>query len=84
MIAATTSWPEAVIAIVGILFVTTVITAAIWQVFATWRARMTVAREAAYRKLAEEATEAQRRAVDELAEISARTKELERMLKEVG
>jgi type VI protein secretion system component VasK len=84
MIAATTNWAEAAIAMVGILFVTTVITVAIWQVFGTWRARMSVAREEAYRKLATEATELQRRVADELAELRARTQELERLLKEVG
>ena len=84
MILAATSWPEAAIAIAGIVFVTTVISVAVWQLLATGRAGIAVRRENAYRKLAEEATEAQRRAADELAEISARTRELERMLKEVG
>lgn len=86
-----TSWPEAAIAIFGILFVTTVITVVVWQIFGTWRARMSVAREAAYRQLAEEATAVQRRmtetlerAAGELSELRVRTTELERMLKEVG
>jgi hypothetical protein len=87
----TTSWPEAAIAIVGIVFVTTVLTVVIWQIFGTWRARVSVAREAAYRQLADEATAVQRRmaeglerAAAELSELRARTTELERMLKEVG
>ncbi|MGH3045598.1 MAG: hypothetical protein ACRDNC_01135, partial [Gaiellaceae bacterium] len=77
-------------AIVGILFVTTVIVAVVWQVFATWRARMSVAREEAYRKLAEDSTEAQRKtaaelekAVTELAHLRSQTNELERVLKAV-
>ncbi|MGH3006354.1 MAG: hypothetical protein ACRDOS_10765 [Gaiellaceae bacterium] len=85
-----TSWADASIAIVGILFVTTVIVAVVWQVFATWRARMSVAREEAYRKLAEDSTEAQRKtaaelekAVTELAHLRSQTNELERVLKAV-
>lgn len=86
-----TSWPDAAIAIFGIVLVTTVLTVVIWQLFGTWRARMSVAREAAYRQLAEEATAVQRRmtetlerAAGELSELRVRTTELERMLKEVG
>lgn len=63
----------------------------IWQIFATWRARMSVAREDAYRQLAADAIDAQRRtaqelerATIELAQLRATTAELERMLKEVG
>lgn len=86
-----TSWPDAAIAIFGIVLVTTVLTVVIWQLFGTWRARMSVAREAAYRQLADEATAVQRRMADgleraaaELSELRVRTAELERMLKEVG
>jgi F0F1-type ATP synthase membrane subunit b/b' len=86
-----TSWPEAAIAIAGILFITTVIVAGAWQIFATWRTRMIVAREDAYRKLAEDATSAQRQtaerletAAQELAQLRQQTAELERVLKEVG
>jgi hypothetical protein len=56
-----TSWAGAAILIAGILFVTTVTTVAIWQIFGTWRARMSVVREDAYRRLAEEMTSVQRR-----------------------
>ena len=86
-----TSWPEAAIAIFGILFVTTVITVVVWQIFGTWRARMSVAREAAYRQLAEETTAAQRRMTEsvervagKLSELRIRTTEVERLLKEVA
>ena len=84
MILAQESWTEAAIAIAGILFVTTVLSVTIWQLFATGRVGLAVRRENAYRKLAEEATEVQRRIADELSELKARTQELERMLKEVG
>ena len=60
------------------------------QAFATWRARMSVAREKAYRELAERTDrsaarvgEALERTADELSELRARTAEVERMLKEV-
>jgi hypothetical protein len=63
----------------------------VWQLFATWRARMSVAREDAYRSLAEESTRSQQRVADrlesvatELSDIRQRTAELERLLKEVG
>ena len=63
----------------------------IWQGMVTWRARMSVAREAAYRQLADDSVRAQERTADrleralaELTELRQRTTEMERMLKEVG
>jgi hypothetical protein len=85
-----TSWPEAAIAIAGIVLVIAVIVTLIVSVASTLRARMSVQREAAYRKLAEDATAAQHRTADqleraiaELTELRTRTGELERMLKTV-
>jgi hypothetical protein len=85
-----TSWPEASIAIVSVAFFFGLIMLVIWQAAATWRARMLVAREEAYRKLAEQATEAQSRtadglekAVTELQQIRAETSEMRRLLREV-
>lgn len=89
-----TQWPEALVAIsavvTGALLITVIASVAIWQGLISWRARMAVAREGAYQKLAEEATSAQQRAADvierafrELAELRQRTAEIERMLKEV-
>jgi hypothetical protein len=85
-----TSWSEAAIAIAGILFVTTVATVVVWQIFGTWRARMSVAREEAYRRLAEEATAAQqriageqRKVAEELAELRGRVGAIEKLLREV-
>jgi ABC-type nickel/cobalt efflux system permease component RcnA len=54
MIAASTSWPEAAIAIAGIALVGSVGVVVIWQALSTWRARMAMARSAAYRDLAEQ------------------------------
>ena len=84
------AWSEAAIAIAAIVFLGSVIAVVVWQLLATWRARMTGQDREAYRKLAERATEAQERsasgleqAVAELGEVRERTSELERMLKEV-
>jgi hypothetical protein len=86
----TTEWPEAAIAIAGILLVIAVTVALIWQVAATVRARAIVQREEAYRKLAEESVDSQRRtadqlerAVTELSSLGTRTSELERLMKTV-
>ena len=64
MAASTTSWPEAAIAIAGIALVGSVAVIVVWQALATWRARITVTREDAYRKLAEQ-TERELREIDE-------------------
>lgn len=85
------AWPEAMVAIAGIAFVTIVAAVVLVQVFGTWRARMSVAREEAYRQLAEESAAAQRlagegleRTADKLEALERRTAQLERLLKEVG
>jgi ABC-type nickel/cobalt efflux system permease component RcnA len=55
LIAATnTSWPEAAIAIAGIALVGTIAVVVIWQALSTWRTRIAVGREEAYRRLAEQ------------------------------
>jgi len=61
-----------------------------WQGFATWRARMSVAREEAYKELAHNSSLAMDRIVarlDEqstlLSQLQARTAEIERVLKDV-
>ena len=84
-------WSDTAVAIVAAAFIFMAIMVAIWQIFATVRARMSVAREQAYRKLAEDATQAQERTanalektVAELAELRRQTNELDRVLKEVG
>jgi flagellar biosynthesis/type III secretory pathway M-ring protein FliF/YscJ len=89
MIAAT-SWPEAAVAMAGVLLVLSVAVALIVSVAATLRARMSVQRELAYRKLAEDSTAAQHRTADqleravaELGELRSRTGELERLIKAV-
>lgn len=54
MAAESTSWPEAAIAIAGVALVATVAVVVVWQALATWRARIAVTREEAYRQLAEQ------------------------------
>jgi transposase len=90
MIAQATAWSDAIVAVAGIGLVTVIAVVVIWQIFGTWRARMAVAREAEYRKLAEDATQAHRDTAATLAEVSsqlgrltAQTAELERLLKQV-
>jgi hypothetical protein len=62
----------------------------VWQIAATWRARMLAAREAEYKKLAfkysellEDNTEILRRYTDELAETRKAVTSIERMMREV-
>lgn len=86
-----TAWSDAAIAIAGIALVGGIAVVVVWQLLATWRARMTGQDREAYRRLAEQATEAQagtaaglEKAVAELRRLGERTAELERMLKEVA
>jgi len=85
-----TSWPDAAIAIAGIALVALIAFVVVSQVFATWRARMAVAREEAYRALAAETaesnarlSEAVERTASEVADVRSRTAEIERILREV-
>ena len=52
--ASSTSWPDAAIAIAGIALVGSITIIVVWQALATWRTRIAVSREEAYRKLAEQ------------------------------
>ncbi len=86
-----TSWTEVAIGAVAVVMFFSAVIVAFWQLGASWRARMSVAREDAYRRLAEDAIAAQRqvsealeRTATELAELRTRTAEVERVLKEVG
>jgi hypothetical protein len=49
-----TTWPEAAIAIAGVALVASVAVVAVWQALATWRTRLAITREEAYRSLAEQ------------------------------
>jgi len=54
LMAASSSWPDAAIAIAGIALVGTIAVVVIWQALSTWRTRIAVGREDAYRRLAEQ------------------------------
>ncbi|HEY8447272.1 MAG TPA: hypothetical protein VIL01_09205 [Thermomicrobiales bacterium] len=81
-------WPEAMIATAGTLAVFAVAIVAVWQGFKTWQAkvaaRVEVAQDEAYRKLAEETLAAQRALKSELADLRERVVTIEKMLREVG
>ena len=90
MIVAATNWAQAAIALGGIVFVTTVITVIVWQIFATGRTSIASSGEKAYRQIAEDAANAQvlvaselERMNAELTELRRQTTELARVLQEV-
>ncbi len=85
-----TSWPDAAVAIAGIALVGAIVVIAVWQLLATWRARMSGSQELEYRKLADTATDAQQRTavaleqvLGEMRTLTRQTGELERMISEV-
>jgi hypothetical protein len=72
------------------VLLTTVITVTIWQIGSTWRAKLVVEREHAYRELAESAVRAQQdvdrrlaELADRLSTVDTRMVSVERILKEV-
>lgn len=84
------TWQEVAMGITAIAFTLVIVVVVIIQLAATWRARMSVVREEAYRRLAEEATQAQQktsqqmeRVLAELTELRERTSQMQRVLKEV-
>lgn len=90
MVIAATEWPEATVAVAAIALVGSIVVVVVWQLLATWRARMSGSREVAFQKLAEHATEVQQRnalaleqLLSEVRTVRDRTAELERILREV-
>jgi hypothetical protein len=84
------TWQEAVMGASGMAFTGVIVVVVIVQLAATWRARASVAREEAYRRLAEEASQAHQRTAQqldqvlvELAALQERMGQLQRVLKEV-
>jgi hypothetical protein len=65
------------------LLITSILIVVIWQLFATRRAHAVLARDEAYRKLAEQATESQGKTAEELADLRERIVRIEKVLKEV-
>jgi Na+-transporting methylmalonyl-CoA/oxaloacetate decarboxylase gamma subunit len=79
-----TTWPDAALGIAGIGLVTVVLSILIWQIFATGRTGISAKREPAYRKLAEQATDAQRRTAERLEYAAAELADLRRQTDELG
>jgi vacuolar-type H+-ATPase subunit E/Vma4 len=81
-------WPRALIASIGTIAVFAVASVAIWQGFKTWqakvKARVSLAQDEAYRKLAAEASAAQQAVAAELAAVRERLAAIEQLLREVG
>ena len=76
--------------VVGAIGIFTIITITIWQLFATWRAKAALTREAEYRDLAARAVrsheESNRQLADlseQLSDLRTRMTQLERVLTEV-
>lgn len=65
------------------LLITIIIVVVIWQLFSTRRAHAMLTRDEAYRKLAEEATEAQKQTARDLEDVRERLERIEQVLKEV-
>jgi hypothetical protein len=84
MIVAATDWADAAIALGGIAFITVVISVAVWQVFATGRTSISSHGEKAYRKIAEDAANAQVRVASELERMNAELTELRRQTTELA
>lgn len=83
-------WTEIVGAIGVFVLLTAVVTLAIWQFGATWRARAVLARDTQYRAIADksalvqESTERQLAEIGgRLAEMQSRLQSMERILKDV-
>jgi hypothetical protein len=83
-------WTEVVGTIGVFALVISVVTVGMWQLAATWRARVVLARESEYRTLADRSTlvqESTERQLAELggrlAEVQTRLQSVERVLKEV-
>jgi hypothetical protein len=72
------------------ILITVIVVALLWQGFATYRARAILAREEAYRKLAEQASTAEQKAAQEqqkiaiaLDDLRLRVAAIEKILREV-
>jgi hypothetical protein len=85
------NWPLAFFMVGTMAAICLVVSIAVWQGLITWRSRMSIAREEAYRALTQDLARFQSRIADslersnsELVELRQRTAEMERLLKEVG
>ncbi len=77
------SWEDAGVAVAGIAFVTIVSGVAVGQGMGVLRARVTGAREADYRRIAEESTIVKKRLSEDVADLRQRMVAVEKILQEV-
>jgi hypothetical protein len=84
------TWTQAFFVLGALTILVTAGIIVVWQAFVTWRSRMSIAREEAYRNLAEQVTQAQsktseclEKASADLSDLRQRMSEVERILKEV-
>lgn len=77
------SWKDAGVAVAGIAFVTIVGGVAVWQGLGVLRAKVSGVREADFRRIAEEATAAQKRLTEDVADLRQRMMAVEKILREV-
>lgn len=84
------TWTQAVFVLGALTILVTAGIIVVWQAFVTWRSRMSIAREEAYRNLAEQVAQAQgktaeclEKATADLSDLRQRMAEVERVLKEV-
>jgi hypothetical protein len=77
------SWKDAGVAISGIAFVTIVGSVAVWRGLDVLRARVAGVQMAEYKRVAEEATQAQKRLSDDVADLRQRMMAVEKILREV-
>lgn len=85
------TWPLSVFLVSFFVVLGSLLSVGIWQGLATWRARMSIEREAAYMRLAERSVAVEEQTAahlatlrTELVSLRERTVEVERMLREVG
>lgn len=83
-------WPLAIFLVGSALAIFGAASVLAWQIFATWRARMAVARDQAYRELAVSVSAAMAEQAEELARtrteltrLTAQTEEIAKLLRDV-
>ncbi len=79
----TMSWKDAGVAMAGIAFVTIMGGVAVWRGMDVLRARVSGVQQAEYKRLADEATQAQKLLTAELADLRQRMMAVEKILREV-
>jgi hypothetical protein len=77
------TWKDAGVAVAGIAFVTVVGGIAVWRGMDVLRARVAGVQQAEYKRMAEEAIQAQKRLGDEVADLRQRMMAVEKILREV-